>query len=517
MIQSANIFFRNYLPAVLLLAVTIYSCSKNDGPKYATPVISKTIADTIDVKVGAKASIPLQINAGGGAKSVVVYKKNGFLVETPVAANATAFVYETEALPETMEEGDLLVYEFLVANLDGTDSEKISVVIRAEVYSKITMGTTSLYNIEIPDEGIVSGGTTIKLIKGRNYYLSSSLTFDAGARLQIEEGVHVYMNADADDAINLYVSGEADIKGSASNPVVFTSSKTLLSGATPDAGDWNSFRLNGTGSGSNNGAVDYLRLEYGGDNPFRLSNVGAETAISHVQVFKATSEGVMITNGNARLKYIVATDCFEGSYRLGDSYAGLMQFVISVNSKYFQENDDFAIRETASPVIANATILGPGTGASNTHGIRMRASAAPKMYNCIVSQFPRRGVRVVDNVQVTNLDGLAVFAYSYVFNVPSDPYRDNGVLFAGTFNADGTPLQNTFYNNVLAKTGNNYTLSTITGIGVGDFVPDAETTSAFNPTTLNSFFTAAPFVGAVKNDAEDWTKGWVKNADGTIR
>ncbi|MGC4234992.1 MAG: hypothetical protein QM594_18615, partial [Niabella sp.] len=293
MIRSANIFCRNYLPAVLLLAVTIYSCSKNDGPKYATPVISKTIADTIDVKVGAKVSIPLQINAGGGAKSVVVYKKNGFLVEIPVAANATEFVYETEALPETMEEGDLLVYEFLVANLDGTDSEKVSVVIRAEVYGKITIGTTSLYNIEIPDEGIVSGGTTIKLIKGRNYYLSSSLNFDAGARLQIEEGVHVYMNADADDAINLYISGEADIKGSASNPVVFTSSKTLLSGATPEAGDWNSFRLTGSGNASSNGTVNYLRIEYGGDRAFRLIDVGAATNISYVQIFKSTTEGVM--------------------------------------------------------------------------------------------------------------------------------------------------------------------------------------------------------------------------------
>ncbi|MGC4234991.1 MAG: hypothetical protein QM594_18610, partial [Niabella sp.] len=246
-------------------------------------------------------------------------------------------------------------------------------------------------------------------------------------------------------------------------------------------------------------------------------DVGAATNISYVQIFKSTTEGVMITNGNAKLKYIVATDCEGGSYRLGDSYEGFMQFIISASSTYFAELDDFTIREDAKLVIANATILGPGSGASNTHGIRMRANAAPKMYNCIVSQFPRRGVRVVDNVQVTNLNGLAVFAYSYVFNVPSDPYRDNGVLFAGTFNADGTPLQNTFHNNVLAKTGNNYTLSTIAGIGVGDFVPDAETASAFNPATIDPFFTAASFVGAVKNDAEDWTKGWVKNADGTIR
>ncbi len=499
------VYTRLYMPIATLVMFLVLSCSKNDGPSYDTPTISLGVEDVIDAQVGTRVSVPISFNAGGGAKSVVVFKNGGFLTEININADATQYTYETEALPGSLTEGEELTYGFLVSNLDGTDSETVNLTIRAELYDKVIIGSATLYALDIPSDGIVAGGTIVKLIQGRNYYLDRSVTFDVGSEIHIEEGVHVYMDAEATTPIDFIIGGEANIVGTANAPIVFTSSNTLLSGSTPEAGDWNVFRIDGTGNGSDNGTVNYLRIEYAGDRAFRLSEVGSGTNLSHIQVFKATTEGVMITKGDAHLKYIVATDCEGGSYRLGDDYSGMIQFAIAVSSEHFGELDDFAIREQAKPVLANLTLLGPGKDLSNTHGIRIRATAEPKIYNTVVAQYPRRGVRVNpddadNNVVITDLNGPTVFAYSHVFDLNSQSFRDKAEAFEPEEILD-------FHNSTDA----------IAGIGVADFVPDVEQASTFNPTTLGSFFTSAPFVGAVRNDAEDWTKGWVKNPDGSLR
>lgn len=506
-----------WLCAFMLSAgLMIAGCKKNET-NYPQPQLTIEGSDTLDAKAGETVNVMLNLNAGGGAKSIVVTKGGGFLKEIPLHGDASKFEYTTLPIEAGMEEGEIIEYGFILVNNNNVDSEEVPLTIRVETYDKITLGNATLYNIAIPADGIVASGSTVKLVKGRNYYLSQSLTFETDAHLTIEEGVHVYMNADAQFPVQVDIQGQAQIAGTATAPVVFTSSK-VLTGNDASIGDWAAFRLTGSGNTSNNGSIKYLRLEYTGDRGLRLSNVGAATVIDFVQVYKADGEGVMITDGNANLKHIVATDCEGGSYRLGDKYAGFMQNIISVNSAYFDELDDFAIREDAAPVIANLTVLGAGKDLDDdTHGIRIRANAAPKIYNAIVAQFPRRGIRVVDNVKITDMNGAAVFAHSYVFDVPRDPYRDLATAFAGTFDASGAIATNPFNNNVTNRSGSTYTLLTIPGIGVADFVPDEEKTSTFNPSTINAFFHSAAYVGAVKNTAEDWTKGWVKNPDGTIR
>lgn len=507
------------MTALLFAAVLTGTIScKDDGPKFAMPEVTVTGSDSIDLAPGETVEISLALKGDGGAKSVVVMKNGGFLREFPIHATATEFIYTTDAVPNGLNEGDEIRYGFLLTNNDNVDSEEIPFVIKVALYDKVLVGETELYNLNIGADGIVASGTEITLIKNRNYFVPAPLTFEPGSTLKIEEGVHVYMNAGSQFPAGIEIQGEADITGTATAPVVMTSSKVLTPADPAEPGDWSAFRLSGSGVSSTNGKVSYVRIEYGDDRAFRLADVDEATQIDHVQVYKAAGEGVMITDGNARLKYIVATDCEGGSYRLGDKYAGKMQFVVSVNSEYFGENDDFAIREDAAPVISNATVLGAGADLEdNTHGMRMRANAAPQVYNTVIAEFPRRGLRVVDNVEITDLNGPAVFAYSYIFNVPRDPYRDMAQAFAGTFNEDGTIATNPFHNNVTHRTGSNYTLATIAGIDVADFIPDAEQASEFNPASLDSFFSAAGFVGAVKSSDEDWTKGWVKNPDGSIR
>ncbi|HHU26399.1 MAG TPA: hypothetical protein GXZ56_07255 [Bacteroidales bacterium] len=487
-----------FLGVLLTIAFIGVSCDKEE-PQYDTPQISVVGESLIDLKPGSTVNVKLQLNGDGGAKSVVVTKNGGFLKEFTVPPTSTEFIYTTEPLEKGLAEGDEVTYGFVLSNLNNVDSQEAPFTIKVALYDKVTIGTTELYSLAIGVDGIVASGTETKLITGRDYYLPHYLTFEPGSKLTIEEGVHLYMNADADPAAlaGIDIQGEAAVMGTATAPIVLTSSNVLKADKTPAPGDWAEFKISGDGASSNNGTVNYLRLEYGGNRMFRLSNVGSATSISHVQAFKSAGEGVMVTDGNVNLKYIVATDCEGGSYRLGDKYQGKMQFLISVNSIYFKDNDDFTIREDAAPVIANATVLGAGADlTSNTHGMRFRANAAPKVYNTIIAGFPRRGLRAGDNVTITDMNGAAVFAYSHVFNVPRDPYREKATAFASGFHNSEAEIP---------------------GIGVAAFVPSAVQASAFNPSSLGSFFESAPFVGAVKDAAGDWTKGWVKNPDGKVR
>jgi hypothetical protein len=498
------------------VALGVSSC-KEDAVPLPAPQISFSGANNILVKPNVDFSVPLKLRTGGGSKSLVVNLNGGFLKEIALQPADSVINYKADKIPATAAEGDVVTYSFKVTNTDNTQSNEIIFTANVALYDQIKIGTTDLFNVTLPADGIVASGK-VKLAKGRNYYIEKAVTFAAGSMLTIEEGVKVYLKAGVTPLVDVVVEGTAEIIGTAANPVVMTSSKVLEGATAAKAGDWGIFRLSGTGVNSNNGRISYLRIEYGGSRVFRLATVGAATQIDHVQVFQTVGEGIFASDGNARIKYLVLTECRGGSVRLGDAYNGSLQFVLTQSTATYAENDDFTVRETSSPLIANVTVSGPGTTAASTHGMRFRAASSPKVYNSLIYGFPRRGVRGNDQIEITNLSGKTVFAHSFVFDVPLDPYRDLAVPFAGTFDATtGARLTNPFNNNVLTRLGTTFTLETIAGISATSFLPTAEKASTFNPTTLNSWFTAANYVGAFKDTSDDWTKGWVKNPNGSVR
>lgn len=507
------------LLGILTVALLSFSCKKdNEKPVLDAPTISFAGEERIDVKRGEPISVTLNLEADGGNKELLVFRGGGLLDQVPLNNTASAYTYTNQTVPSDAMEGEELEYEFALVNTQDAQSERVTLTVVTVAYDEITVGGETLYEVEIPADGVVESGESIKLIKGRNYYLASTLVFQDGASLAIEEGVHVYLKADGSNLVSIEITAGADIEiaGTATDPVVITSEKTLTGDAAPD--DWGTLTLRG-----NSGSIKYLRLEYGGARNLRLNAAGSGITIEYVQVFKAQREALMITDGDTNLKYVVITDNADGSsVRIGEAYSGNIQFAIVTASPEAvggNERDEFDIRETSSPRIANLTLTGPGVGEPNTHGMRIRSSSSGKIYNTIVADFRRRGVRLNDNVVVTDLNGPTVFAYSYVFNVRTDPYRDDtdhGNPFRGYLDEAGN-LQNPFHNNVTGFDDGSPILATIAGIGVDSFIPEAAQASAFDPASLGSFFTSAPYVGAIQDEANDWTRGWVKNADGSLR
>lgn len=507
---------------ILIIAsfLFLFSACKDeeDDPIFSQPTISIQGEELIELKRGAPIEVDLMLNAEGGNKELLVYFDGGLLEIIELEKEITSYTYSSQSVPSTAEEGQEFEYEFSLVNTQDLESEKVKLTVSTLLYDIIQVGGTQLYEVIIPDDGIIET-ENYKFAKNRKYYIGRHMLFQPGTSLTVEEGVHLYVNADFDEPIfiEFEVGAEVHLVGTATNPVVITSSNVLT--GEPQPGDWGRFNIYGDGEGSNSGKIHYLRMEYPGSRAFRLSDVGSGTSISHIQVFMADGEGIMPTSGDVNMKYIVATDCRGGAFRLGNTYSGKIQFALSWLSDQYDSNEELTIREEASPVISNVTLIGPGVDASNTHGLRMRAASSGKVYNAIIAEFPRRGIRLNDEVVVTDLEGPTVFAYSYIFNVPTDPYRDdtdNGNPFQGYM--DGETLVNPFFNNILGfDEDGEPILDIIAGIGVGDFLPDAEKASDFNPSSLDDFFDNAPYVGAFRNQDDDWTVGWVKNPDGSIR
>ena len=237
-------------------------------------------------------------------------------------------------------------------------------------------------------------------------------------------------------------------------------------------------------------------MEYTGDRAFRLIDCNNTNDIAYVQVFQSSDEGIMITNGDVNLKYIVATETGDSNYRLGEAYAGKIQYAIAWNSA-IDGGEAFYLRETSNVTMANVTIVGPGTDSGfGNDGIRLRSTTGGKIYNAVVTGMPGFGIRAQEVVP-TDIDGASVFAYSHVYDNVERDRSDANIFFD----------EASFMNSEDA----------ISGIAVGSIAPSSTETSGFDPSSIDSFFDAAAFKGAIENAANDWTVGWVKNPDGTIR
>ncbi len=191
---------------------------------------------------------------------------------------------------------------------------------------------------------------------------------------------------------------------------------------------------------------------------------------------------------------------------------------VRVNARGSQE--EIYMRDNSAHSLANITLVGPGMDGGGDDGLRYRGISA-KVYSSIIADYPDEDIKVEDDFAPTDLNGDNVLAYSYTFR-GGDAAKSDGVrALYGTFDANGDPLTNPFFNNALqgGPTADDFVFEEIAGIGTNDFVPDAEqvTKENFDPSTVNAAFLSNTFVGAVQNADNDWTAGWTKNADGSLR
>lgn len=445
-------------------------------------------------------------------------------------------------------------FEYYIATDTPLGTEKIFVFTLSDQTGKSTSYTYKL-NIdgtfsEVEEE--VNGKTVVRIKGVRNYdyemtadktYLvDSTFVMESNSKLTIEKGSTIYFKTyDAPQLLSKLViarGSQMEAIGTSTEPIVFTSDK-LLTGEQPGPTDWggifmygqaptnqgsdvlgDGFRYGGTIPNDNSGALRYVRIEYAGKNGAHglyMLGVGSATLIEYVQVWQNENISFRIKGGRVNLKYIAGIE--HGGYGIWAEHGwqGNGQFWIFQTSREAtlvpvnfwnqarsieMRNDENNFSRSPQTIfrIANVTIIGNGyqenVDNGSRRGVRIRRGAFGQLHNMIVTEFPNDGVRIED-LDVATFGNTMNFSNTRVFNNQSN-FEQDAPLF-------------------VENPANNISDQNVSGIGLNSFVGSEAVN--YNPTVMGSFFTNAPYIGAVESATNDWTAegNWFKNPDGTIR
>jgi hypothetical protein len=521
--------FKLFMSLLLVSTMTwvISSCGDDAEPVTLPPSLNFTDTDgATNAERGAAVAIEVNLIAQGGIKTLTA---NGATV--PVTAGGVqqtvTFTYNVTANEAV---GDKSVEFILTDNKSRTATS---------TYKVTVVGSTFQVTADITANTTWAEGN-IYVLNNKIKIENATLTIEKGVTVQaVDDGRPVKNSAKVLVALRVEPTGRLVANGEANKPIVFTV-KTQGT-AAPAEGMWRGLILNGNPATANHnaGSLKYVRVEFGGgdeDLPtddkagLTLINVGMATVIENVQVFKSLGQGFRIDGSTIALKNCVSSENLKSNLQLRNtgSTAGdirhanvYVQGFISNTVSGNKDTRDILISNPPTGLngnaltVSNMTLLGPGSaytvaGAPSTvDGMRAESRAGKVLiYNSIVAEFPEDGIRLSNNVTASKIEHSFFFKMggTDATGIPSlgnsTALRENAVQFATGFN-----------NNISPST------TTIAGIGVNDYTPNALQASTYNPTTLNDSnftFQAFQYVGAI--GSTDWTTGgWMKNPDGTIK
>ncbi len=407
---------------------------------------------------------------------------------------------------------------------------------------------------ENSSENILEGAITsnLKLEASKVYELRGGVSVKSGATLTIEAGTRIIAGDVGGVFSYLAIEQGAKIvaEGTASQPIVFTSNKS-----TPNPGDWGGLLIagkapinrgttattevanltyGGTDAADDSGVLKYVRLEYTGGkindnaeyNGLSLYGVGNGTTLEYIQTFNGNDDGIEFFGGTVNLKYAVVTGAGDDSFDWTDGWVGNGQFWIaqqtSVAGDKGIEADNFADNPTAAPfsnpTLSNITLIGAEDGDGENKGIEFRAGTKVTLYNAIIKAFPGKGIEVDDDQTLINLNNDEVIVKnSIIDNVKSFDLDHGGATkdladFATyqnyTLDGSGDPF-NTAATTIPGSAPENEELKLNGYTGTYQYTTAVDGVDNFDPSTLGSFFDAAPYAGALEENGS-WTSDWTR-------
>lgn len=256
-------------------------------------------------------------------------------------------------------------------------------------------------------KGTITSDLTLKA--NRTYKLSGEFVVEAGATLNIEEGVKIVaVYDDIVDYILVKQGGKINAVGTAANPIVMTAEKEepgawgglhICGRAHTNAeGHMGSSEIGGAPYGGNDdrdnsGTLRYVRLEYTGyafdeeheANGVSFYGVGNGTVVDHVEAYKGSDDGFEFFGGSVNVSNLVSVSCSDDSFDWTEGWNGT-----ATNLLAYQESEstlgydcdclmecdnngnNFNALPMARPTIQNAILVG-NNSAAGTRGIRLRA------------------------------------------------------------------------------------------------------------------------------------------------
>ncbi|MDX2128748.1 MAG: T9SS type A sorting domain-containing protein [Chloroherpetonaceae bacterium] len=297
---------------------------------------------------------------------------------------------------------------------------------RATLQSNITSGIRTL-----------SADTVYDIFGFVNIHPGATLKIPAGTKLvgqtNSKAAIQTLRSIDTTNATNPSLGGILIVEGTASAPVIFTSSAADSAGGRGGRGQIGGVILNGIARGNrvnlqthepgmtggqfdedSSGSIRYMRVEWGGGllgqgneaNGFQFNFVGSRTKIEYLQSYFIADDAFEFSGGTVDAKYLVATGCDDDMIDTEFGYRGRIQFVVGVqdeklaNRGYESNNDGSGTSAKPHNKYAawNVTMIGAGIRQANNEindGIYVRANTGGLHRNHIIANFGAAGV-VVD-------------------------------------------------------------------------------------------------------------------------
>ena len=243
-------------------------------------------------------------------------------------------------------------------------------------------------------EFVFTGKQTLK--KG-TYLLKGWVYIADGAELTIEPGTIIKGDKQTKAALIAERGGKLIAKGTATEPIIFTSEEAA---GNRKPGDWGGVILcgkaknnqtqqqieggprtqhGGNDDADNSGALSYVRIEFAGYpfqkdkeiNGLTLGSVGSGTQIDHVQVSYSNDDSFEWFGGTVNCKYLVAYKGWDDDFDTDNGFSGKVQYGLSIRDSKIAdtsqsngfESDNCSDGATVDPrttaTFSNITFVGP--------------------------------------------------------------------------------------------------------------------------------------------------------------
>ncbi len=509
--MKSNKRWRSTAFALALLA-GVAACGDDDPAPIVEP--DPLAAPTGVNAVRAGSDIQITWSSVTGAESYTVQKQTGVSGSFADLATGVSGTQHTDANPG---EGNFLYRVIAVRGSERSPASEqagITVNLRAILSSNIT-GTRTLSADSI-------------------YIMQGVIRVVSGGRLVIPAGTELRGDANVTPtALLVEVGGQIDAQGTATAPIVFTSSKAPGSRAR---GDWGGVLIAGDSYCSfpqpcesegvsavyggddvddNSGILRYVRIEFAGYeaspgnelNGLSLFGVGSGTTIEYIQVHYGSDDGIELFGGTVDIKYAITTGNDDDSFDYSTGWQGRGQFWIvqqaeNAGDKGFEvdgNETNFNATPLTDPRIYNVTVVGQGAGSSDA--LLFRRGTAGQVRNVIVLNWQGGAAVDVDQSETVShctpnpiLDNVIVFNVGELFDADSDTFEAS---CTGSNVRETDPM-----------------LGAPTNRQAPNFQPQSGSpalTGAATPPS-DGFFDAAPYLGAVAPSGTPWSEGWITTA-----
>lgn len=415
-------------------------------------------------------------------------------------------------------------------------------------------------NCELPNQ--ISSDFAIAKQSGVVYSLSGRVnvgTDQGGAStgnnvtLTIDPGVVIF-GSNGLDYLVVNRGNRINAVGTSTQPIIFTSRNNILGTATDtESGKWGGVvllgrapisdcisnpttdggtatcerivegtadaRFGGATANDNSGTMKYVQIRYSGfelapGNELQgltMGGTGSATSISNIQVHNSSDDGIEVFGGRTNLKHIVITGAEDDSLDTDIGYKGYVQFLIAVQravgdrlleiDSTVADNSTHNYTPRQNVRLANFTLVGNG----GTRAVTLHGGADYSFINGVITG-KQNCIDIDDNetVQTTGTDeaGPPVF-HSMYLACSAAPFEDDSDVTAATIATLFADPSNT--NNVSNGTS---TLASIFVNGANESGRPAYNLTALNTALSTTFFTNVDYIGAVKNAADTWYRGW---------